>query len=337
MNIGMIGMGKMGLLHSAILNGLEDTDITSIADTEKTVISFFQKFSGAKVYNDFNEMIKNEALDVVFITTPVRFHVPIATICAKRNIHFFIEKPLGISSLECNSLCKAMKKSKSLSMVGYYLRYVETFSQVKKLLDKEIIGEITKIKSSVYQSQFLKKPSGWRFDRKISGGGVLIDLGSHLIDLLLWYFGKISKIEGSESFNYNQEIEDTVNAKLEFENGIIGEMEASWNIKNHRLQETTITIKGTLGNIKVKEDYIKISFKNKEDEKIIYRQELSSGVPIDVGGPEYTREDIDFINYIKDNKQPMIDVFSAMKTQCVIDTIYRAAKSNQKETVEYFE
>ena len=153
----------------------------------------------------------------------------------------------------------------------------------------------------------------------------------------MWYFGKISKTEGNESFNYNQEVEDTINAKLEFENGIIGEMEASWNIKNYRLQETTITIEGTLGSIKVNEDYIKIRFKNKENEKIIYRQELSSGVPIDVGGPEYTREDIDFINCIKDSKQSMIDVFSAMKTQCVIDSIYRAAKSNEKQTVEYFE
>ena len=136
------------------------------------VLSFFQKFSNAKVYNDFNEMIKNEVLDTVFITTPVKFHVPIATLCAEKDIHFFIEKPLGISSLECNSLCEVMNNSKALSMIGYYLSYAETFSHVKKLLDEKIIGEITKIKSSVYQSQFLKKPSGWRFDRKISGGGV---------------------------------------------------------------------------------------------------------------------------------------------------------------------
>lgn len=337
MNVGMIGMGKMGLLHSAIMNGLEGTSVTSIVDTEKTVLNFFQKFSDAKIYNDFEDMIKNETLDMVFITTPVRFHVPIATLCAERNIHFFIEKPLGISSLECNNLCKIMNRSKSLNMIGYYLRYAETFSHVKKLLEEGVIGEITKIKSSVYQSQFLKKTSGWRFDRKISGGGVLIDLGSHLIDLLLWYFGKISKTEGNESFNYNQEVEDTVNAKLEFENGIIGEMDASWNIKNHRLQETTIIIEGILGSIKVNEDYIKINFKNNENEKITYRQELSSGVPIDVGGPEYTREDMDFINCIKAGKQPMLNVFSAMKTQCVIDSIYKTAKINEKQMVEYFE
>ena len=85
------------------------------------------------------------------------------------------------------------------------------------------------------------------------------------------------------------------------------------------------------------EDYIKINLKSNENEKIIYRQELTSGVPIDVGGPEYTREDIDFINCIKESKQPMLNVFSAMKTQCVIDSIYKAAKSNEKQAVEYFE
>ena len=85
------------------------------------------------------------------------------------------------------------------------------------------------------------------------------------------------------------------------------------------------------------EDYIKINSKHNNDEKITYRQKLSSGVPIDVGGPEYTREDIDFINCIKESKQPMLNVFTTMKTQCVIDSIYKAAKSNEKQMVEYFE
>ena len=340
MKVGIIGMGKMGVLHAAILNSLSSTRVIAVADTEKFVTGFLSNLSGIHVYNDYKKMLENSELDAVYITTPVASHVPIASYCAEKNTSFFLEKPIGKNSQECELLCNIIKKKKIISMVGFYLRYAETFSKAKDLLENNAIGKITKIKSSVYQSQILDKVSGWRFKKEISGGGVLIDLGSHLIDLLLWYFGNIKKVEANIESHHSQEVEDTARSRIFFENGITCDFEASWYVKNYRLQETTIEIEGTTGKMKVNEDYVQISYNRPSEEEqktILYRQSLYKGVSIDVGGPEYTREDEDFMECVKNKKQPMLNIIDSSRTQSVIDSIYKSSKNKSADIVNYIE
>lgn len=340
LKVGVIGMGKMGILHSAIINSISGARIEAVAETEKFVSGFLSNLLRFDVYNDYKKMLEHSALDAVYITTPVISHVPIASHCAERGIPFFLEKPIGKNSEECKTLCDIVKEKNVLSMVGFYLRYAETFSKAKTLLESKTIGEIIKIKSSVYQSQFLNKASGWRFKKEISGGGVLIDLGSHLIDLLLWYFGNIKKVEGNIESYYSQEVEDTVRSTIFFENDVDCFFEASWNVKGYRLQETTIEVEGTIGKLKVNEDYVKISYNEPNNERqdgIFYRQSLYSGVPIDIGGPEYTREDQDFLKCVRIKKQPMLNVIDSSKTQSVIDSIYKSSRNKNAEVVIYIE
>lgn len=336
--VGVIGMGKMGLLHSAILNSLPFTKLEAVADTEKLVTDFLKHTSDFQVFNDYRKMMTESQLDAVYITTPVDSHVSIATFCVENKIPFFVEKPIGRNSDECFSLCKILKENKVNTMVGFYLRYSETFDKAKTLLEEGTIGTIKNVKSSVYQSQHLNKPSGWRFKKEISGGGVLIDIGIHLVDLLLWFFGKIKSVQSNVQYNYSQ-VDDTVTSKIQFENGIQASFDASWNVKNYRLQETTIEIEGTDGKMKVNEDYLKISHAQRDTAKddIFYRQSLYKGVPIDIGGPEYTREDLDFINCIRNSKQPALNVIESSRTQSVVDSIYKSSKHNSIEVVKYIE
>lgn len=329
-------MGKMGLLHSAILNSIPRVKVVAVTETEKLVASFLKNANVFTVYKDYKKMIENESLDLVYITTPVAFHVPIATFCAEKKIYFFIEKPLGRNFEECVTLCDEVIKNKIFTMVGFYLRYSETFSKVKELLENQAIGKITKINSSVYQTQLLRKPSGWRFKKKSSGGGVLIDLGIHLIDLLRWYFGNIVDVKGTIKSLNSQEVEDTANAIIKFSNGLQCYFEASWNVEKYRLQETTIDVEGTHGRILVNEDFIKIT-DLENHEKILYRQSLHKGVIIDIAGPEYTREDVDFIECVFNGKEPHTNVIDAINNQGVIDAIYKSAQTKNIEKVKHIE
>jgi len=248
LNAGIIGMGKMGLLHAGILNSLPNVKVNAIADTEKFVINFFKKNTDSiEVYTDYKKMIEDSKLDLVYITTPVASHIPIASFCASKKINFFVEKPLGRNAEECSTLCKIVKQNNVLSMVGFYLRYKETFKKAKSILDSGILGKTKNIKSSVYQTQFLTNTSGWRFKKEISGGGVLIDLGSHLIDLLLWFFGKPKTVEASTKSKNSQEIEHTASGKIQFEDGLECFFDSSWERDGYRLQETTLEIEGEYG------------------------------------------------------------------------------------------
>lgn len=340
MNIGVIGMGKMGLLHMGILNSLDGIRVSAVSDTEKLVTNFLRTIDGLAIYTDYKKMIEDSTLDAVYITTPVASHVPIASFCAERKIPFFVEKPLGKNAKECVNLCNTIKENKIISMVGFCLRYVETFTKVKELLTKESLGAITSIKSSAYRSQLLAKSSGWRFKKDVSGGGVLIDIGIHLIDLLLWYFGNIASVDGTIKSQHLQEVEDTVTSTIKFENGLQCSFDASWNVPNYRLQETTIEIVGTLGTLKVNEDFVNIHYNESGHEKpneTFYRQSLYKSVPVDIAGPEYTREDLDFIECVRTGKLPMLNVLDSSRTQSVVDSIYESSKNRKLELVKYIE
>jgi len=215
-----------------------------------------------------------------------------------------------------------------------------TFSKVKKLLDDKILGELIYVNSSIYLSQLFKKSSGWRFNKKQSGGGVLLDLGVHLIDLLLWYFGHVESATGITKSFYSSEVEDFVHTSLKFKNNLVANVDVSWSILHHRLQETTIEIHGTNGMILVNDDYIKLTLNESASgfdsgSTIIYKQSLPDEVSIDIGGPEYTKENQHFVNCIKNNDKPLIDVFQAVNVQSVVDSIYKTAKSGKVEEVNY--
>jgi predicted dehydrogenase len=340
LQVGVVGMGKMGLLHSAILNSIDDIELVAVADTEKMITGFLRKnLPHVTVYDNYQDMINDTGLNAVYITTPVGSHIPIASYCTDRNIHFFVEKPLARNVDECTPLLQTLKKANLVSMVGFCLRYVETFAKAKELLDKNYLGKVLDVSSTVYQSQAVSKGTGWRFKKEVSGGGVLIDLGSHLIDLLHWFFGDIVSLSGSVRSQGSFDIEDTALASIDFENGLKCSFEASRIPKNYRLQETTIQVQCERGTMKVNEDYLKMvsntDEKNLQNETVYYRQSLASGVVVDIGGAEYTREDLDFVKCVQNNTAPALNLFECSKTQAVIDSIYRSAKTKAKEKVSY--
>ena len=340
MNVGIVGLGKMGLLHTAILNTFDDVKVVSISEKEKLITKYINDaFPKTKIYENFEDMFSNEKLDLVFITTPTLSHFQIMNSCIEHGINFFVEKPLVINYEETKNICKLLQQKKLIMAVGYNLRFVDTFSKTKELLEKKILGKITDISSSILSSQVLVKNSGWRLNKKMSGGGVLLELGCHLIDLLLWYFGPISKVEGKVLSIYSN-VEDSAEMKFTTNDKVNGTLSASWSLKGYRIPEITINIKGEYGSLKVNQDFIELNFKSenqkfKSGKTMIYKQELEKGVSFDVGGPDYTKEDRHVIDCIKHNRTPLVDISDGANVQSVIKSMYAASSKNNTQLVEY--
>ena len=140
---------------------------------------------------------------------------------------------------------------------------------------------------------------------------------------------------------YSEMTEDFGHINFNWENGLMGWLDSSWSVFNHRLLETTITIHGRNGNIEVNDDTIKLFLKEPKDGykkgwSIIRKPEIESGVIIDIGGPQYTRQNEDFIKSILRNKQVESDVFNAYKIQKIVDTTYLSGnKKGKLEVVDY--
>lgn len=342
MKVGIVGLGKMGLLHAGVLNTLEDVQFVSVAEKDSLLTKHFKNvLPKINVYKHLDEMLDSENLDLLHITTPVVSHLPLTLTAIKNGINFFVEKPLTRNLDEAKQICSELKKSNLIHSVGYNVRFIETFSKVKSLLEQKVLGDITNVKSSMYASNVFSKPSGWRFKKKISGGGVLLELGCHLVDLLLWYFGPITKVTGKTKTVYS-EVEDFAHAKFLFEHGVHGELDTSWSKEGYSIPEINLEIKGNNGNLRVNQDFIEMKLKNpvldfKQTDIKIYKQELEKGVSFDVAGIDYTKEDIHLVDCVKNHKQALINVFEASRTQSVIESIYNSHSENRSLAVDYID
>lgn len=335
-NAAVIGIGKMGILHLGILSALKNVQVKSIAEKQGFFKNAIKTFLPAiHIYDDYEKMLHEEDLDVVYITTPTFFHVQMAECCIDNGVNFFIEKPLGISSEESKSLIKKVNTTKIINMIGYNMHFTDTFKKAKEILDSNILGKPVYLKSHMYVSQLFSKGSGWRYKKASSGGGVLNILGTHLVDILYWYFGDIVSVQGGYKKYYSREVEDFVHSYLVFSSGLEGFMDVSWSIRNHRLPEVHIDIQCEKGMLIVGNDYVKYFRDSEKDFKIFYKQDLYKGVEIYVGAPEYTREDAYMINCVKKNITAQIDITYGYKIQCITDAIYESAETKKHVLVNY--
>ncbi len=341
MNAAIVGFGKMGILHAGILNSLEGVRLVAVAEKEDIINNYVQKaLPQVNFYSNYEKMLSEETLDLVYVTTPVSSHIPIANSCIEHNANFFIEKPLAHGVNECRELCHKLKKTSLVHAVGYSKRFLETFAKAKELLNSGTLGDFIYFKSSMYVSQLFTKGKGWRYKKHESGGGVLLEFASHLIDLLLWYFGPIESVSAITRSYYSEDVEDFAHSTMEFETGLKGHLDTSWSVRNYRLPEITIEVHGSKGMMTVNDDSIRISLDPTNGSpypslKTIYKQALSNGTVIDIGGPEYTKEDLHMVDCVKQGNQTNISCFQASMVQSVIDAMYASATERVFKKVEY--
>jgi predicted dehydrogenase len=332
-NIGVIGMGKMGIMHIGILSSLDGVEVKAVVDKQDLILSFIRSaLPSIKTYNDYNEMMKKENLNLIYIATSTSLHTKMAKDCVDCGIPFFVEKPLGISVDDCIPLLDAVTQQPVINMVGYCKRFVDTFRKAKEIIDSNALGDLIYFNSSMYVSQLFSKGKGWRYKKESSGGGVLNTLAAHLIDLLLWFFGDVALVNGNIKSYYSRDVEDFVHSYLLFESGLEGYLDTSWSVRNYRLPEIKIEMQGENGMLVATDDYVKIYLDGESRWTTHYKQDLYRGVDFDLGGPEYTLEDKHLIESIRNKRKTEIDVFDGFKVQKVIEAIYKSA--SDKRAVE---
>jgi len=322
----------MGLLHAGIMNGLHDVELCAICDKSKFLLGFAKSLRDIPAYEDYCLMLDREEPDAVVLTTPVFLHIPMAKECVDRNIPFFLEKPLCLRSEEAAPLVAEIDSKGTVSMVGYMMRYMETFSLAKKIVDSQVLGKIISFGATMYVSQLFRKGKGWRYEREKSGGGVIIGQATHLIDMLQWYFGSIQKVSAHTIRFYSSEVEDFAHVYFSFEAGMSGWIDSSWSMRHHRLLETEISINTENGNLTVNDDSLKL-FLEKDSRDYpagwttFKRPDLYRGVEIDLGGPHFSRQDMDFVSAVRENRQLQSSLKNAYCVQKVVDCIYRSAQA----------
>jgi predicted dehydrogenase len=331
--VGIIGLGKMGILHTALVNVISEAELAALHDIDKK-LSKYVKNSGLNVpfYSDLDKMLKENDLNAVFICTPTFTHFPIAEKCAEYKLAMFTEKPLAESYESAKKMVKLAENNNFTNLIGFPFLHVSLFKKAKKMLEETVLGEIFRVRSSIYISQVFGKKKGWFFDKRKSGGGVIIDIASHLLSLLYWYFGPIKNLFARVKSIYSN-VEDSGSVIFEFTNGIIGTLDTSWSVPGYRLSYIEIFVEGSNGVMELTNDYIKINLyrdtKNyKKGWTTIHKIDLGSSSPFELGGEGYYDEDKHFIDCCLAEQKSFASWKFGLEIQKIVEAIYLSSEEN---------
>jgi len=326
--LAIIGLGKMGLLHAGVHSALQGAPLIVASEKEGFIVRMIQKMiPQAKIYEDYTEMVANEPdLEGVVITTPIHTHAPIIMdiLKARENLGIFVEKPLCTNYSDAVKICTAVKRTKCANMVGFQKRYAATFKRAKDLLSTGEIGQPQFFKSYSFMSDIFRKGKGWRFDKE--SGGVTLEVGPHLLDLLIWYFGEPERLTGFRKRLYSEQVEDYVHAAMEFPSGLAGYADISWSIRNYRLPEVYVEVNGTNGVLTVCDDYVKLQLEGDSATTpagtyLHRRPQLQPSVPFLLGDPEFCLQDQVFQDNLQTGRSSEPDFEDAAKVNSLMDKI----------------
>ena len=141
--LAVIGLGKMGVSHLSIANGLDDFEVVAVCDNSKLVTDVLGKTTGLKGFNDYDEVLKLDDLDAVLIATPSIAHEPMIRKALDRGLHVFAEKPLTLDAAASAELAEIAVCKGLVCQVGYHNRYVGTFAEAARLVAEGRLGKIS--------------------------------------------------------------------------------------------------------------------------------------------------------------------------------------------------
>lgn len=208
LRIGVVGLGKMGIMHACLLNTFPKVLVAGLCDKSRLIRTIAkQPFKDAVVTDDIEDFA-DLSLDAVFVLTPIPSHYPVIKQIYDKKVanNVFVEKTLTAKYSQSEELQAYAEQMGSVNMVGYMKRFAVTFNQAKKLLDQNVLGNVESFDAYAFSSDFASVPEG--STASVARGGVLEDLGSHVIDLAVWFFGDLKPTSAMVNSRIAPESED---------------------------------------------------------------------------------------------------------------------------------
>lgn len=285
---------------------------------------------GVKYYSDEEKMLIENECDCVYISTPVMCHYSQAMLALKYGRHVFIEKPIGFNSEQGEQILEAFKRANKQLSVGYMMKYHNLNVLAKRMVENDKIGQVASMRLQ-FTCWYPKIEGAWRQIKKLGGGGALMDLGVHCIELAEFILDEeIESVNGfmnTRTFAY--EVEDQAIIAFKTKSGVLGHIDVNFNIPD-KASESKLEIYGTKGYIIAKgtlaqEEVGELSYLyspqgdySAEQNRAYDKPEIFYGEK----GNLYLKQIQDFCNIIKSGKTDYYYAERAVQVQKVVDEFY---------------
>lgn len=248
LKFGLVGAGGIAQSYAQAFERSAIAQLVAVADVRPEAAKAFAERLQCESFESYQAMADSVELDAVIICTPPVTHREISLHFLERKVHVLCEKPLSVNRESAIDMLEAASRAGVILTMASKFRYVEDVIRAKSLVMSGILGEIV-----LFENAFTSRvdmSSRWNAKPEISGGGVLIDNGTHSIDIMRYFLGPLAEvqvIEGKRVQSLN--VEDTVRIFVKSDRGVVGNVDLSWSI-NKEL-DSYIRIYGSQGTISI--------------------------------------------------------------------------------------
>lgn len=231
--VGVVGLGWVSqVLHLPILSNFEDVQLAAVCDKDKARAKMIaEKFKVERYYTDYQQMIEKEDLQAVDICTTTDAHRPIAIAALEAGKDVFVEKPIARRHSEAVEIADAAKQHKRKLMVGMNHRFRPDTMILKSFIQKNELGKVFYAKTGWFKKLSDNQP--WITQKDKAGGGVFLDLGIVMLDLVLWMmnFPPVHRVSAKLYQHKTKSVEDSCVCFIETKNGLTIMLEVSWSLQ----------------------------------------------------------------------------------------------------------
>jgi predicted dehydrogenase len=350
--LGIVGAGGIGRAHVTAA-GKVGIEVVAVADVDaKAARRLADDYSIREAFGSPQELFACDQVDAVVVGVPNKFHKPLAIAALKAGKDVLVEKPMALNALECRQMNAAAAKFDRILQVGFAQRYTAVAQTAKAFIDAGRLGKIYHVKANYYRRRGIPGLGGWFTTKALSGGGPLIDLGVHVVDLILYLCGypaplrasgKVYTNFGSPMSKYVYEgmwagqprlkgtfdVEDSAHALIRLDGGITFELNATW--AGNFPDQSVNNLIGLFG------DKGGLTFQLSGDTVRLATEEQGHNVDVCPKLRKVEAFDVQiktFAQHVAKRTQPHADGRCGQVVQAILDAIYKSSDQDREVAVK---
>lgn len=336
--LGVVGAGGIARRRTIgeVQRFAQHAEVVALMDVDRAVLeATAREFGISRMFLSLEDLLR-EDIEAVYVASPVYAHREQVLQALRAGKHVLCEKPLALTWQEAWEMVELAEKAGLCLGVGYMMRYSVYHRKIKELIEEGALGRLVAGRAQL-TCWYPPIPSAWRQVKKLGGGGALMDMGGHCLDLLEWFLGRATAVFGLfDNVVHDYEVEDTATVVLKFENGAQGMVDNYFNVPD-KAARNVLEIYGTKGAI-FAENTIgqngggRLFFCLEEPggydaaqrrDEAPYREIVLAPAPL------YAQEVDAFSLWIREGKKPETSSEIGLRNLQVIEAAYRSAQEGK--------
>jgi predicted dehydrogenase len=317
LSVALVGCGRISQVHFQAIGKDPRVKLVGVADTDPHVAKSAGDAFAVPSFEQMEELLKETTPEALILCTPPNTHKALTESALAAGVHVLCEKPLAISVDDALAMVHAAERAGRQLMMASKFRYVQDIIHAKGMIASGILGQIV-----LYENEFcshVDMKNRWNASREIGGGGVLIDNGSHSVDIFRYLIGGIQSLQATRGKQWQDiEVEDTCHLHLRSTDNTMGSIDLSWSI--HKEDPYFIKIFGTAGMLQVGWK----GSRYRQNEKMDWVSFGSGYDKFRAVGAQLSN----FIDTVTSGRSPLITPEDSVESVRVIQCAYHAADLN---------